>query len=677
MNYGSPLFLAGLAGAAIPILIHLLTRDRVRRVTFSTLRFFAKTSRNVLRRKRLQEAILVAMRCIACALLAVAFARPFLGDDRAGEGIVEADTACAIVVDLSGSMARAGLTDALRKEAESALGDLSSGRDAAALVTFTSAPLVRMPLTKQLGEIRSRIGLIEPGHGGTDIAEAVREGAAALKNAHARTKRVVLVSDLQRTGWHGAPADWKLPASVELDVRQVTPTEDGGNLAIVEADVPRSTVAGPAPQPVAARVTNFGQTERKGVTVTLRMHDKDVAAQQINLPPGASVPVRFRYAFDRAGDSSGTISIAGDDAVPDDDVHYLNVRVIPRIKVLILSGHAETSPAGRLAFFLKTALAPGELSPFQAQVVPAAKATAADVNRARVVVLANVGTVPAAIHDALQRLLQRGGGVLLLPGDAVKAEIFNATLADLSPCKLLNVHAPKARGDQAGAVLARVDYEHAIFAVFHRPHHGDLSRPKFSRFWEVTDSQLSRVLARFDDGRPAVLERQIDAGISMMLVSAPDMRWNDLPLRAIFLPYLHQTVRYLAVRTEGRTQFLVGGRLPVPEGGQLRGPDGKLHEGDVAAKPGFYAVLDEAGEQTFLYAVNRPGGEADPATVAADEIVAALVRAEGEMLPAEAEGGVDDAERPEEESRIWWYLVLAVCALSVGELWLGNRTFRH
>jgi len=677
MSYGSPLFLIGLAGAAIPLLIHLLTRDRVRRVTFSTLRFFAKTSRNVLRRKRLQEAILVAMRCLACALLAVAFARPFLGGDQVGEGTVEADTACAIVVDLSGSMARAGLTEALRREGGSVLDDLSNGRDAAALVTFTSTPLVRLPLTKQLGEIRSRIGLIEPGHGGTDIAEAVREGAAALRNARARAKRVVLVSDLQRTGWHGAPADWKLPASIELDVRHVTPAEEGGNLAIVEADFPRSTVAGPAPQPVAARVTNFGATERQGVTVTLRMHEKDVASEQVNLPPGASVPVRFRYAFERAGDNPGTIAIDGDDSVPDDDTYYLNARVIPRIRVLILSGYPETSPGGRLAFFLKTALAPGELSPFHAQVVPAAGATPADVHRAQVTILANVSAVPTAVRDALGRLLQRGGGVLFLPGDAVKAEPFNSALGALAPCKLLEVHAPKARGDRASAVLARVDYEHAIFAVFHRPHHGDLSRPRFERFWEVTDSQLSRVLARFDDGRPAVLERQIDNGISMMLVSAPDMGWNDLPLRAIFLPYLHQTVRYLAVRTEKRTQFLVGDRLPVPEGGQLHGPDGTLLDGDVATDPGFHTVLNEAGEQAFLFAVNRPGGEADAATVAADEVVAALVRAEGERLPAEAEGGVDDAERPGEASGIWWYLVLAVCALSVGELWLGNRTFRH
>jgi hypothetical protein len=272
-------------------------------------------------------------------------------------------------------------------------------------------------------------------------------------------------------------------------------------------------------------------------------------------------------------------------------------------------------------------------------------------------------------------LLERGGGLLFFPGDGVSAAAFNTSFGEVAPCKLVKVLTPRG-GDRGGAALGRVDYDHAVFAVFHRPHHGDLTLPRFIRFWEVTDSQLSRVLARFDDGRPAVLERSVGNGIGTMLVSAPDMRWNDLPLRAIFLPWLHQTVRHLAVRTEGQTQFLVGDRLPVPEGCQLLGADGKAVEDPVAAAPGFYTLLDADGEEAFVYAVNRPGGEADPATVPAEEIVAALTRAEGEVVAA-ADGSANSQKHPEDESRIWWLLMLAVFALSVGELYLGNRTFRH
>ncbi|NQT85764.1 BatA domain-containing protein, partial [bacterium] len=549
MSYGNPYFLIGLAGAALPLLIHLLTRDRVRRVSFSTLRFFARASQNILRRKRLQEAILVALRCLLCALLAMAFARPFLGDSSADTAVVVADTACALVVDLSGSMRRAGLPEALRAEAEAALDELSDGADAAALITFHGAPLVRMPLTKALGEIRSRLTLLSPGQGGTALAEAVREGGASLQRARARRKLVVLVSDLQRTGWHGAPADWKLPADVELVIRHVQPDEASDNVAIVEADFAQSTIVSPAPQPIAVRIANHGAVERKGVKVTLRIGEKEVDTQQVTLRPGASVPVRFRPAFERAGDNLATVTVAGEDSVPEDDVFHLNARAIPRIRVLVVAAHAETTRAGRIAFFLRAALAPGELSSFQVQTVEAARATAADVNRALVVVLANVDAVPAEAKAAMEQLLERGGGLLFLPGDAVSAETFNDTFRTLAPCTLLKALTPSGLGDHAGAAFGRIDYDHPVYAIFHRPHHGDLSLPRFTRFWEVTDSQLSRVLARFDDGRPAVVEHAVGNGIATMLVSAPDLRWNDLPLRAVFLPWLHQTVRHLAVRT--------------------------------------------------------------------------------------------------------------------------------
>lgn len=118
MSFLNTYFLAGLAGAAVPILIHLLTRDRVRREPFSTLRFFQKASRRVLRRKRLREMILLAMRVAACALLALAFARPLLETVRAdAPGLVEARRARVIVLDTSASMARAGMADAARNEA--------------------------------------------------------------------------------------------------------------------------------------------------------------------------------------------------------------------------------------------------------------------------------------------------------------------------------------------------------------------------------------------------------------------------------------------------------------------------------------------------------------------------------------------------------------------------------
>jgi hypothetical protein len=139
---------AGLVGMALPILIHLLTRDRIRRVAFSTVRFFVKANRRILRRRKLQEMVLLAMRAIACGLLGVAFAQPFLKAATVeGPQGAPPRTLRAIVVDVSASMTPAVRDGTLKKAAEEALDELTDGADAAALVTFADSPTVEVAPT--------------------------------------------------------------------------------------------------------------------------------------------------------------------------------------------------------------------------------------------------------------------------------------------------------------------------------------------------------------------------------------------------------------------------------------------------------------------------------------------------------------------------------------------------
>ncbi|MBE3069865.1 MAG: BatA domain-containing protein [Planctomycetes bacterium] len=602
-HFLNPWFLAGLAAVAVPVLIHLLTRDRVRQVSFSTLRFFAKVSRKVLRRKRFREMVLLAMRVAVFALLALAFARPLLhgrAADAVGPG-APAEVARVVLVDVSASMARPGMPEALRAAARGALDDLAPGAGAAALITFADVPRVEVPLTARLADVASRLDALAPGDGGTDIAEALRKADALLRAAAARRKEIVLVSDLQREGWRNFKGDWRLAPDTRLLVRPVAPPVDAADFAIVEADYPASTALDGLPRTVAARVANYSAAPRQGVEVSLTVGGEKVDAQKVNVRPGESVPVRFRHVFTSPGDNAGVLRIEAADAVAADNVFYFNARVIPRIRVAIVSGPPAGPVAGVAvaggratdgAFFIEKALAPAPESPFLVKRVAAAQAVPQDFADVLVAILADVGDLSPQVVGALGELLARGGGLLFLPGSGTDAAAFNLTLADLAPCKLRGVLRPGSRlGDAGGAVLGRIDFEHPVFEVFQHPHYGDLSLPRFSQFWEVGDSQLAHVLARFDDGKPAVLEREIGGGLSMMFTSPVDLRWNNLPLRAVFLPLLHQAVRHLAVRSEKRTGYRVGDALPLAEGERATGPGGEAVEAPaVASAPGFYAA---------------------------------------------------------------------------------------
>ncbi|MHC5055659.1 MAG: BatA domain-containing protein [Planctomycetota bacterium] len=683
MGFLNPTFVLALAGAGLPLAIHLLTRDRVRRVQFSTLRFFVRSSRSILRRRRVREMVLLAMRMAACGMLAVAFARPIFGSrpDLDGDGTITAATARVVVVDLSASMARAGMADEMRAKALSALEGLSPAVDAAGLVTFSDTPNVLIPLTARLGDVMSAVPCLGVGHGGTDIAEALRRANELLRSADARRKEVVLVSDLQRAGWKGFSGDWRMAPGVGLSVLEVAPSGGLDDVAIVDASYPRSMVKDNSPRTIAARVANYSAEERRCVEVRLDVAGERVAVQALNISPGATAPVRFRHVFERDGDNTGAVTVVSKDAVAGNNVFAFNARVIPRIKVLVLNGRPSPRPLADAAFFVKAALAPTEESPFVARSVEATRATPADVAGASVAVLADVRSVTSAVREALGDLLSRGGGLLFMPGESCEAGVFNSVFGRLAPCRLRRVISPDGGpGRAATAALTKVNFDHPVFQAFLLPHHGDLGVARFARYWEVSDSQLARVHARFDDGRPAVLEREIGGGVSMMVVSPAELGWNDLPRRAVFLPFVHQTARYLAVRTEQETGHVVGEAIPVPEGARVMGPYGDEEiVGDrvIAEAPGIYTVVGADGRPVIRHVVNRAFSEADPATMSADELVGALVEP-GDGAAADAAGGDDLPRRgATDEHHVWWYVMAALALVTVGELYVANGTQRH
>jgi hypothetical protein len=682
MSFANPYFLFALAGAAAPVLIHLLTRDRIQHATFPTLRFFAKRAKLVVRRKKFQELLLLLLRVALAALLALAFARPFLGT-KAVDTRHEFSTARVVVADVSGSMRRPGLPEALKKETRDAVQSLSGSEDAGALISFADTPKVEAGFGDNNASLKAAVETVTPGYGGTNIAEALRKANELLRGVRAKQKEIVLVSDLQRGGWNYFKGDWKLAGDVKLTIRALKPTDAGSGLGIVEMSAPNSLVLDKQPSSIAVRVANYTDQPRDKVDVTLLLDGKTADAQQVNIRANGTVAVRFRHVFDTPGDNPGSVVVGAADS---GNAVYFNARTIPRIPVLLIDGHPSDDPQKDAAFFLAKALVPMDQSPFVVKTLTPDQVAPANVAAATVVILANVGQVPALVADALEALLARGGGVLFLPGDQEKPETFNAQFGRIAPCKLRQILQARPANGETAESLTRIDFNHPIFDVFALPHHGDLTLPKFARYWETTDTQLSRVLARFGDGRPAILEREIGKGVSMALVSAIDSDWNDFARQSVFVPFVHQTVRYLAVQTGQQTTYASGDLLPLPDGDTLRDPQGQPHSapdagagkpGVYATQPGFYPVLNKAGAQDFCYAVNGNLAEGNPVTIGGDEIALAIERAPDEIL-----GGFDadapiKAGNEKKDAGLWWFLIWGILGLSFVELVLGNKTLRH
>ncbi len=702
------LFLLGAAGALIPLLIHLVERDRVQRVVFGSVWFLRNVSRNIIRRRRTAEMILVALRMLIIAVLALAFARPFLWPEGAvltGTGAPGSGKALLVLIDASASMSVGDRASDAKAKAIEAIDRGAYGR--VAVASFGTQLDMLCSFDDGADAAKQAVESLEGGMGGTDLAGVLKRASEVVGAAGEFEKGILVISDLHRSAWSGYRGDWKLPEDITLSVEDVA-TEIIPNTAILQMAWPLRMVAGPTPRVITGKMANYG-TEAREVKISLVVDDKVEEESKLIMQPGAIVPIRFSRVFDKPGVIAGKVVLSPADGMPADDASYFAAQVVPKVRVLLINGQSGVTDIEKNdGFFLRAALAPTPDSPCQVREVAPGKFRPEDLSNVEVVVVANAGSIPAGSSAALKTFVELGGGAIFFPGSNVSPGAFNSSFGNVTPCKLRSlVDLRLADPDTDGATIGELDFSHEIFRIFAAPHQGDFSGARFLRYFQVKDSQAASVLARFDNGAPAVLEKAVGAGYSVMVTSsaAPNApRWNDLSVQAIFLPLLHQMIgritvggagSALSVRAGTRANVQVTGKVDQV---QLTLPSGKAlslkvsDHGGAEAQPGSMRTADFSPEATGVYrvlwgtsevavAVNLDPGEADPAKQSIEEMAAALGAAPDKVNVDTAAAAADTeaahAEAVDAKQQVWWYLLLGILAALSIEMVLAFKTARR
>ena len=195
------------------------------------------------------------------------------------------------------------------------------------------------------------------------------------------------------------------------------------------------------------------------------------------------------------------------------------------------------------------------------------------------------------------------------------------------------------------------------------------------------------MLARFEDGSPALVESGAGAGRVLLYTSTLGMAWSDLPLTPAYLPLVQQMVRYLGEREVSAWHRLgqafavakdAEGAPPAvdaPSGARLKS-GGVTKDGEMlltGREPGFYRLRYPAGHE--FAAVNVDGREGDFTKLNSGGVPRRVHR----RRPGRAARGGRRAEREsgeeiEARQRVWWPLLLAALLLFAAESLLARRT---
>lgn len=610
------LFLLGVAAIASPIIIHLLNKRKFKRIDWAAMDFLLEADKKNRRRVRLENLLLLLLRCLACILIGLLLARPFKSLGLTA-GMFEAEEFERIVLlDDSLSMSvrdgsRSNMDKAKGAMVEFVRGLSTNGSKDYFTLYLTSDPtrpqFNAVPIDEQIaGEIAADI---EEEVTASDLparmGQALLEVEKSLQGrAGGGINRVVyIVSDMRQRDWptEDAQDENSVPATL---VRLAEDTagcfvvdlgqeDDVGNLLVEEIRSKEKALVSGVQSQFEVTVRNTGRRDVNDAKVRFAAAERrpeESVGLEVDIPTvpaGETETVPFTYTFaaldlnvtDARPDpirilaeveASGGSDV---DALAADNKRYFAARVVPGIRTLIVDGDPSAQYGRSESFFLHRALAPpgNARSGMAVDTVTDVEFETTRLDEYQVIYLCNLYRIPEERRDALEKWVAAGGGLVVALGDQLDEELYNRELyrdgKGLLPVKLDTILGDEEEEDwvQFNILTER----HPVVSVFVGEGNPFIEAVKIFRWWEclLDEEALAAgrvdVAARFDnpDRSPAVVEKQFGDGRVLVLTTPLDLDWSNWPQDHSFPVTMLEMNRYMARKTADQANAAVGDLL--------------------------------------------------------------------------------------------------------------------
>jgi hypothetical protein len=662
MGLFAPWFLAGLAGLALPVYLHLLKRQTTRPKPVSSLMLYESRTQSSTRHRRLRYFLLLSLRLVLLLLLILAFASPFINRNTAA---LASARLVLLVVDNSFSM-RAGTRLADAKEA--AMSVLAGKGAARAQVAAFGSQMrfMTQPIEDQAA-LRAAVQAIQPGDSHGNFGELARSVRALADSVHTPIE-LHLFSDMQRSGLAATFSDMSLPANVKLVTHAVV-TKAQPNWTVESVDAPGQVWGKDAkPVHVQAVIAGYGTGAAQRIA-SLVVSGKTTATKTVTVPANGRATVTFPALEVPYGFSRCEVKIDDADAFPADNLRRFAVERSDPQKALLIHNYGDN----RSPLYVGAALSAAAQSAFILESINVNEAADRQPSSYAFIVLSDLNTLPSLLENSLTGYVRSGGSLLIAAGTSAagrsRIPIFGARIVDTRDySRVPDRYMAVGSSDSSYPAVAKADGWSGV------------------RFFYAlnVDSGDARVIVRLGDQTPLLLEKRIGEGRVVLLTSGLDNLTNDFPLHPTFVPFIEQTARYLAgserqggARTADAYLELRNAKEQA-QGVEVTDPEGKrpLTLGQAATAQSFQ--LTEAGYYQLRLANGRQdeiGVNPDPKESNLDVIpgdVLALWQGSGgeSSHQASAPGPANASKTPQ---TLWWYILLLGFAFAIAESALASR----
>lgn len=700
MSFLAPLFLLGLLAAAIPVAIHFIRRDNPPTVMFGTLRFIKQTRHRLLMFQKLQQWLLLLLRALLVILLVLVFARPLLHQSGMSQLLAGNPESMVMIADRSVTMQFAERDERLREAIENTMMTLSEG-DEAALITFGEEARLVAPLSQDMAGLRTQVNAMEaPGFHPASLTGALQLADDLLANAIHENRRIVVFSAFPQQTLPNENSRLQLAPGTALELVALG-GEESENLSLTDVRVPELRAGDSEVAEILARVRSTGTLGQQSADLALITGQSASSPVEVDLSTQSERVISLALPTTSTTDAedalSATQQIAGRIRLSDDDFNidntwYFAAQVEQPMRVLVVNGSPAEQWFDDEAHWFNLAVQGMESSPFDLQSVPETGFSSTDLQGQDVLVLLNTGALNNRQVNLVRDFVSDGGALWLVPGDRVEAQWFNTAFGSLAGADLQQrIRMP---GNDY-RLMADINWRHPALQYL------DVDwGTQFNAYWQVNPKVNSEVLMRLDSGEPLLVETSPDrqqgvaegtanglavSGRVMLFASTLDQGWNNFPLQALYVPFVHEVLTYLSDPEDAPPYYFVGDSVDLSSWLDRTGTDRLTltwSDGDalelnrqsprlVLSKPGLLS-----GPGQLQLAVNLRPGSTDLTSVATDRIYDQYVNPETEPLVSEDVRVASLQAALESPQRLWWWIALLAFMLLLTESYIANRTYR-
>lgn len=555
MVFLNPAVLFGLIAAAIPVLLHFLNLQKLKRIEFSTLAFLKELQKTKIRKLKFKQWLLLALRILLILLLVAAFARPTL-ETFTIAGTSAAKTSSVFIIDDSFSMSavkgNGSQFNNAKEIVKNIINDFQDGDEA--VIIFTTNKKDKK-FSSSLSGMEKEINTANISVKQQQFKEAILTADKLLESSNNFNKELFILSDFPQNELVQKMDEQNISFDENTKVYLFDFSDDAlSNRAVTDLQLDNQLLEPGKAVSFTAEIKNTSDGTVSNGVASLFINGVRSAQQSFDLNEGGSKPIPFEAVLNDAGLVQAYVEIEQDDILQD-NIRYTAFLVPEKVDILLA---ADKSADTR---FIKVALRSSS---------DKRETNIKEINTSELSFNLNsdydvIIIVGSKVNDtgALNRFIENGGKVILFPGSTSEANDFQLLLAGLG----IRASAPqigKTNSTESISYFDKVEYEHPIFSdLFEDREDTKVESPEVYSYFKIMPYEQLLPVISLNDNSLFLSEIKKGNGKLLLFNSSPTLSWSNFPVKTLFAPLINKAVLYQTMKDETGKNIIAGNNIDI------------------------------------------------------------------------------------------------------------------